>query len=521
MLYNGQNFEVLDKGRISEINTALKSLAVYRNLLQDRVVKALGAVLGCLSAECAGAAGAGAAQAAGREAVQGTKTGPEEFLELYSCFYYELAGCSKTLSLQDYIIELIIFDENPYSLRVTRGEDLNGQGSLEVAAARDLGCLQRLAALSSSNIKDYAKKIYRNDLEQVIDTLPSWALAGRVEDKPWPDTTGADTLKPQHGNCSTEEANPGSLKSDMYRYIDDIKEYIASSLDWSSCTGALGSFYRQQGAGLFARYRAFVWEAMRGQHPVIALGPGGVQGPLRGIEGPDPVTLLDLIGYQAQREVVLENTLQFLEGYPANNVLLYGDRGTGKSSTVKALLNEYHPRGLRLIEVPKGQLMYFPEIISMVKGRLQKFIIFVDDLSFEDSEDSYTALKAVLEGGLESRPSNVLIYATSNRRHLIKERFTDRQGLQSNSRDDEVRSMDTMQEKLSLSDRFGITAVFTTPDQENYLHLVQEMADRRELSIDRETLRREALKWELNFNGRSPRTARQFVDWLEGKLQRP
>jgi len=226
--------------------------------------------------------------------------------------------------------------------------------------------------------------------------------------------------------------------------------------------------------------------------------------------------LSDFIGYERERLEVVENTEKFVRGLPANNVLLYGDRGTGKSSTVKAIANEYKEQGLRIIEIPRKYLVDFPAVLRLIKGRKCRFIIFIDDLAFEDSEESYTVLKSVLEGGVENRPDNVLIYATSNRRHLIKEKFSDRAGLKSVDPDDEVRAQDTLQEKLSLSERFGITVVFTSPDKKGFLQIVEGLAAKRGINIDKDTLQREAMKWELMYNGRSARTARQFIDWLEG-----
>ncbi len=220
--------------------------------------------------------------------------------------------------------------------------------------------------------------------------------------------------------------------------------------------------------------------------------------------------------YQNERSMVIANTLQFLKGYPSNNVLLYGDRGTGKSSTVKAILNEYHTQGLRMLEVPKASLADFPLIIRHLKDRTQKFIIFVDDLVFGDNEENYTSLKAVLEGGIESKTSNILIYATSNRRHLVKEYFSERAGLQSGNHNEEVHAGDSMQEKLSLADRFGISVVFSSPDQKRFLKIVAGIAVSRNLKIDKERLEKEALQWTLSYNERSARTARQFVDWIEG-----
>ncbi|MCL6635108.1 MAG: ATP-binding protein [Peptococcaceae bacterium] len=200
---------------------------------------------------------------------------------------------------------------------------------------------------------------------------------------------------------------------------------------------------------------------------------------------------------------------------PANNVLLYGDRGTGKSSTVKALLNHYRDRGLRLVEVAKGDLNGFALIARQLRDRPQRFIIFVDDLSFEESEVAYKELKAVLEGGLESRPANVLIYATSNRRHLVREHFSDRAAPA--GPDGEVRGNDTVQEKLSLADRFGITVLFTSPDRALYLDIVRGLAKQRGISLAEGELERRALLWEAWHNGRSGRTARQFVDQISGR----
>ncbi len=231
---------------------------------------------------------------------------------------------------------------------------------------------------------------------------------------------------------------------------------------------------------------------------------------------PDPVRLGDLIGYENERELVVRNTEHFVAGHAANNVLLYGDRGTGKSSTVKALLNEYADRGLRLIEVPKSLLGDLARLLRELRGRRERFVVFVDDLSFDDHESHYKDLKAVLEGGVEARPANVLLYATSNRRHLVLERFSDRGGPL-----DEIHASDTQQEKLSFSDRFGISVTFGAPDQDRYLRIVSGLAGARGIAIDPAELRRRALEWATWQNGRSGRTARQFVDFLAGELGLP
>jgi predicted AAA+ superfamily ATPase len=220
-----------------------------------------------------------------------------------------------------------------------------------------------------------------------------------------------------------------------------------------------------------------------------------------------------LVGYAAEREQVVANTARFVAGLPANNVLLYGDRGTGKSSTVKALLNAYAERGLRLVEVPKEALGEFSRLVRLLRGRRERFLVFIDDLSFEEHETEYKGLKAVLEGSLEARPDNVLLYATSNRRHLVRQRFADR-----DSEPDDIHIGDTVEEKLSLSDRFGLRVRFLAPDQGRYLLIVRTLAARRALAIADEELEKRALRWATRHGGRSARTARQFVDHLTGEL---
>jgi predicted AAA+ superfamily ATPase len=251
-----------------------------------------------------------------------------------------------------------------------------------------------------------------------------------------------------------------------------------------------------KGAGFFRQYSSFFWD-----------GQGQKLDP---IDSPDPVTFSDLIGIEAQKTALLQNTIQFLKGFPANNIILYGDRGTGKSSSIKALNNWFAAAGLRVVEVNKEDLADFPAIIAILKKRGLKFILYVDDLSFEAEETSYKHLKAVLEGGLATKPANVLIYATSNRRHLVKETFDDQE--------DDLHSNDTVQERLSLADRFGITITFTTPNQAEYLQIVTELARLRGLDLSQEELTRRANQWALLHNGRSGRTAKQFVDQLQGEL---
>jgi predicted AAA+ superfamily ATPase len=267
--------------------------------------------------------------------------------------------------------------------------------------------------------------------------------------------------------------------------------------NWGEAVADLAAYYQQYGTGLFAKYRAFRWQ----------------DGQLLGIANTDSVKLSTLVGYEWQKDALVKNTEFLLLGETALHVLLYGSRGSGKSSLVKALLNEYSHRNLRLIEVSKSELPDLPKIVELLPGVPQKFIIFVDDLSFEEDDDSFKAMKVVLEGNITARPKNVVVYATSNRRHLIREYFTDRPAPRDNN---EVHSWDTMQEKLSFSDRFGLTLTFADADQTTYLQIVQHLA--ANINISPEDLEYKALQWATRHNGRSGRTARQFIDFLKADL---
>jgi hypothetical protein len=234
-----------------------------------------------------------------------------------------------------------------------------------------------------------------------------------------------------------------------------------------------------------------------------------------GIAWPDPVRLSELVGYERERLPLLRNTEQFLAGYRANNVLLYGDRGTGKSSTIKALLNEYGDQGLRLIEVPRRALDDLPAVTANLRGRPERFIIFVDDLAFGTGEERHLDLKVLLEGGVEQHPDNVVVYVTSNRRHLLREFITaDRGALDSQG---EIHVGETVQETLSLADRFGLVVTFLAPTQDRYLAIVAALAEQRGLVIEPNDLQAKALQWATRHNGFSGRTARQFIDDLEGQ----
>lgn len=226
------------------------------------------------------------------------------------------------------------------------------------------------------------------------------------------------------------------------------------------------------------------------------------------VEHPDKQRLSELYGYERERQAVIKNTLALLDGKPAQNVLLYGDAGTGKSSTIKAIVNEYADKGLRLIEIKKEQLRNIPDITDEISGNPLKFIIFIDDLSFSAGEDGFGALKAMLEGSVSAGSENMAIYATSNRRHLVRERFSDREG-------DDVHRNDTMQENLSLSARFGLRVNFSRPDKKNYISIANQLAKSDGIDMTEEELSLRAEQFAVSSgNGRSPRTARQFVDML-------
>lgn len=459
---------------LKELVLNFEVLAVYRNLLEDKVIKKLYGLISYLD---------------------GDKPELDGFIRLYNEFFFQLTVSNSTGTFKDYIIEKLIFDETPFSL-LAEGvcfEDIDDH--LIQAVSRDLDSLYAISCLTSNEIKKLAvDRICSCDIERnVSDEFPDMTRKNR------PPVLLVEKL-PSWEFQKKPDSNH-KVFSIQYRKMIEI---LHSCSRWGEKVKELADFYYRNGSGMFARYGAFVWESIEGKSC------------LRGIEVPDPIRLSDFIGYEQERLEVIENTEKFLKGLPANNVLLYGDRGTGKSSTVKAIANEYREMGLIIIEIPRKHLVDFPAVIRQIKGRKCRFIIFIDDLAFEDSEESYTVLKSVLEGGVENRPDNVLIYATSNRRHLIKEKFSDRAGFRSDNPDDEIRAQDTMQEKLSLSERFGITVIFSSPDKKRYLEIVEGLAVQRGIHIDRDRLQKEAMKWELMYNGRSARTAKQFVDWLEG-----
>lgn len=264
--------------------------------------------------------------------------------------------------------------------------------------------------------------------------------------------------------------------------------------------GVLTSFYRQYGVGMLGLHKAFIIE--ENEHGNVKIVP---------VQKMTEAALSDLVGYEIPKQKLVENTEAFINRKPANNCLLYGDAGTGKSTSVRALANEYYVSGLRIIQIHRHQFEHLSKLIATIKNRNYRFIIYMDDLSFEDFETEYKYLKAIIEGGLEQRPDNILIYATSNRRHLIKETVSDR-----DDRDEEMHRSDTMAEKLSLSQRFGVKIYFGSPDKKEFNEIVKSLALRNGITIPEEELLLEANKWELSNGGRSGRTAHQFIDHLLG-----
>jgi predicted AAA+ superfamily ATPase len=377
----------------------------------------------------------------------------KEYLYAYGRWFHALAHANQ--SWQDYLVEQIQRADNPFTQQAQKFalEDL--PPVLIDAAKHDLQALQGLYKFSSEHIEQWTQEALPNSYKLVF----------------W----------------SQQTSTPS----------DNFSLHTCES--WPAVLEELVTYYRCCGTGIFAEYQALQWH----------------DGKLIGVAYPDRVRISDLVGCDAQRDLLVKNTEALLSGYPALHVLLYGSRGSGKSSLVKSLLTEYGSRGLRLVEVTKSELINLPIIVDRLRQIPKKFILFVDDLSFEEDEDTYKALKVVLEGNLTARPQNVVVYATSNRRHLIREFFGDRPQAVSS---DEVHGWDTVQEKLSLSDRFGLTLTFIPADQKLYLQMVHHLAQQSGIPLESKDLEFQALQWAVQRNGRSGRTARQFVDFLQADL---
>ncbi len=299
-------------------------------------------------------------------------------------------------------------------------------------------------------------------------------------------------------------------KERMYNYnvsskVQELSKRLEKCEDEQGFFETVTKFYADYGVGMFGLNKAFRISNIDNRVNIFP------------INNTETVMLNDLVGYEIQKQKLVENTEAFVAGRPANNCLLFGDSGTGKSTCIKAIINEYYDQGLRMIEIYKHQFKDLSTVISMIKNRNYRFIIYMDDLSFEEFEIEYKFLKAVIEGGVETKPDNVLIYATSNRRHLIKETWNDRNDVEQSQG---MHRSDTMQEKLSLVNRFGVTINFSRPSQKEFFNIVCNLAKRNpNIQLSEEELCAQANKWELSHGGISGRTAQQFINYLAGQSE--
>ncbi|MGN0391062.1 MAG: ATP-binding protein [Wujia sp.] len=377
-------------------------------------------------------------------------------------------GFNKNL-WQDYLAFLLITNENSFTL--TCEKTGAGNGSVNVFARNDYAIF---------------KKLFHFDFGPIESDL------------------GID--------CFSTITHYTSLpkKEQMYNQnvsekVRDISDRISAASSVDEIFDIMTSFYKKYGVGMFGLNKAF--RILHEDGKALEFIP---------INNTDKVMLDDLIGYETQKKKLIDNTEAFVLGKKANNVLLFGDSGTGKSTSIKAIINQYYEQGLRMIEIYKHQFKDLSAVISHVKNRNYKFVIYMDDLSFEEFEIEYKYLKAVIEGGLETKPDNVLIYATSNRRHLIKETWNDRDDMESANG---LHRSDTMQEKLSLVNRFGVTISFSKPSRKEFNDIVLGLAKKHpEITLTEEELLAEANKWELSHGGVSGRTAQQFMYYLAGKV---
>lgn len=394
--------------KLKRLSCGLNSLAVFRNLLDDDMIRLL------------------------RRELEGGSDDTSVRIYNYSEFVATLYR--KRVSFSEYVLKAVLEDENFYIAGKAQGKSFPQY--IENAVENELMILQEASRLTPEElIADIGTGI----------ALPKWEISE----------------------------------------IDFASEY-------RSRIESIGKY----GYGRYAQNRMFILK-------------NGETVPVR---YPDTQRLSELYGYERERKAVIDNTLALLRGRPAQNVLLYGDAGTGKSSTVKAIVNEYADEGLRLIEVTKEQLRDIPHIIDSISKNPLKFILFIDDLSFSSNDDCFGALKATLEGSVSAREDNIAIYATSNRRHLVKESFSDREG-------DDIHRNDTIQELISLSARFGLTVCFSKPDKKAYLNIVSELAKKRGIDMDADVLAVKAEAFALRGSGRSARTAKQFVNQLENDMK--
>ncbi len=353
-------------------------------------------------------------------------------------------------NLPDYLLDKILCDKNIFTVSAARGEWRALPETIRAATAFDLDAFFQLASLSSKEIKAALTQLFPQK-QELIDSLSDY------------------------------QTEPERF-SEYTRWGDQLEE--------------IASFHQKNGISLFAKYFAFYLSDKQEIIPVKQFVP---------------VNLTSLKKYDYQKQQIVDNTLSFLHCKPANNVLLYGDRGTGKSTMVNAILTDYHTQGLRMIQVAKEDILYLDKVLKLIREVPLRFIIFIDDLTFGENDECFNTLKAILEGSLNAMPENVLIYATTNRRHLIKETFSGREG-------DELHASDTRDESASLADRFGLTITFSKPNLPDYLDIVCQIAAERGLEVDEEVLKKGANVFAMKKAGRSGRVARQYVDYVEGRL---
>lgn len=407
--------------KIEDFKTLFNTLTLYREILNDDLIKSLIKILDLITKE----------------------ENIDEVIKQWSNMVTPLYNKEYGADWTKYINDLILFDKNYFTLQCASNNYCNINENILNAAKNDVGILTSLSKIKCSDFKDllYFKFPYDKD---IIDTLAAF-----------------DTI------CQTLS-------------FDRIVNY-----------------HENNGVGIFAKYKAFKFLSNSEIEPITNC---------------DNVSLKDLKDYKREQNIVIENTLGFLKGKPYNNILLYGDRGTGKSSTVKAILNEYSKDGLRLIQVYKENLIHLDNLMQKISNIPLKFIIFIDDLTFNENDDNFGALKAVLEGSVAKQPDNMVLYATTNRRHLIKESFKAREG-------DEIHLADTIDETISLSDRFGITITYSVPNKDKFLNIVKEIKEDRNIQISDEILFKGAERFALSKGNRSPRLAKQYIDYIQARLE--
>lgn len=310
-------------------------------------------------------------------------------------------------------------------------------------------------------------------------------------------------------DCFTRISNYKAIVKKELMYNKNVSEKVRQlSADLEQTANAqeffdaVTKFYNDYGVGMFGLNKAF-----------RIAGSDNFHVEFKAINNMDKVMLDDLVGYEKQKKMLVENTKAFVEGRRANNALLFGDSGTGKSTSIKAIVNEFYPYGLRMIEIYKHQFKDLSNVIAQIKNRNYKFIIYMDDLSFEEFEIEYKFLKAVIEGGVETKPDNILIYATSNRRHLIKETWKDKNDMEF---EDGLHRSDTIEEKMSLVNRFGCMINYSKPTRDQYLNIVKELAKKTGITMNEDELIAGAKQWEMYHGGISGRTAQQYINHLQG-----